>query len=63
MWRACAGVIAYQGVSGVLYGYLWMRYLNLWAPIAMHGAVNGMPIILYFATQPWPRESAYIGEP
>jgi membrane protease YdiL (CAAX protease family) len=35
-----ASVIAFQGTFGLLQGYLWSRYRNLWMPIAVHIAVN-----------------------
>ncbi|WP_067830153.1 CPBP family intramembrane glutamic endopeptidase [Actinomadura kijaniata] len=35
-----ATVVAYQGLFGVMQGYLWSRYRNIWVPIAVHTAVN-----------------------
>lgn len=35
-----ATVVAVQGTFGVLQGYLWSRYRNLWVPIAIHVVIN-----------------------
>lgn len=35
-----ATIIAVQGTFGVMQGYLWSRYRNIWAPIAIHVAIN-----------------------
>ncbi len=35
-----ATIVAVQGTFGVMQGYLWSRYRNIWAPIAIHVAVN-----------------------
>jgi CAAX protease family protein len=35
-----ATIVAVQGTFGILQGYLWSRYRNLWAPIAIHIAIN-----------------------
>ena len=35
-----ATIVAVQGTFGVMQGYLWSRYRNIWAPIAIHIAVN-----------------------
>ncbi|MEU9805270.1 type II CAAX endopeptidase family protein [Mycobacterium sp. NPDC050853] len=35
-----ASIVAVQGTFGVMQGYLWSRYRNIWAPIAIHIAVN-----------------------
>jgi membrane protease YdiL (CAAX protease family) len=35
-----ATIIAFQGVFGLMQGYLWARYRNIWALIAIHVAVN-----------------------
>ncbi|WP_181776045.1 CPBP family intramembrane glutamic endopeptidase [Amycolatopsis pittospori] len=39
-------IVAFQGVFGLLAGYLWSRYRNLWAPIAAHTVVNTVPLLL-----------------
>lgn len=35
-----ATIVAVQGTFGVMQGYLWSRYRNIWAPIVIHVAVN-----------------------
>jgi membrane protease YdiL (CAAX protease family) len=35
-----ASIVVFQGTFGLLLGYMWSRYRNLWAPIAIHVAVN-----------------------
>lgn len=40
-----AQVIAVQGVSGLLYGYLWSRYRNVWLIIALHTGVNSIALL------------------
>ncbi|MGV0584314.1 CPBP family intramembrane glutamic endopeptidase [Mycobacteroides chelonae] len=35
-----ATIVAVQGIFGVMRGYLWSRYRNIWAPTAIHIAVN-----------------------
>ncbi|MFC4060871.1 CPBP family intramembrane glutamic endopeptidase [Planomonospora corallina] len=35
-----ASMVAFQGVFGLMAGYLWSRYRNLWAPIGVHVLVN-----------------------
>ncbi|GAB3425502.1 hypothetical protein GCM10027569_62930 [Flindersiella endophytica] len=35
-----ASIVAFQGVFGLMQGYLWSRYRNLWAVIVVHVAVN-----------------------
>lgn len=35
-----ATIVAAQGTFGLMQGYLWSRYRNLWAPIAIHIVVN-----------------------
>lgn len=35
-----ATIVAVQGTFGVMQGYLWSRYRNIWAPIVIHIAVN-----------------------
>jgi uncharacterized protein len=39
-----AQVIAVQGVAGLLYGYLWMRYRNVWLVILLHTGVNSLAL-------------------
>ncbi|QVQ51241.1 CPBP family intramembrane metalloprotease [Spiractinospora alimapuensis] len=40
-----AQVLAVQGVSGLLYGYLWSRYRNLWVIIILHTGINSLALI------------------
>ncbi|MFI9553814.1 lysostaphin resistance A-like protein [Nonomuraea endophytica] len=35
-----ATIIAFQGVFGLLTGYLWSRYRNLWVPVFVHVVTN-----------------------
>ncbi|GAA3130545.1 hypothetical protein GCM10010466_21490 [Planomonospora alba] len=35
-----AAMVARQGMDGLMLGYLWSRYRNLWAPIGVHVVVN-----------------------
>ncbi|WP_157250341.1 CPBP family intramembrane glutamic endopeptidase [Nonomuraea typhae] len=35
-----ATIIAFQGVFGLLTGYLWSRYRNLWVPVFIHVVTN-----------------------
>jgi uncharacterized protein len=35
-----ATIVAVQGTFGVMQGYLWSRYRNIWAPITIHILVN-----------------------
>lgn len=35
-----ASIVAFQGVFGLMQGYLWSRYRNLWAVILVHVVVN-----------------------
>lgn len=35
-----ASTIAYQGMFGLMQGYLWSRFRNIWVIIAIHIAVN-----------------------
>lgn len=35
-----AGLVAFQGVFGLMQGYLWSRYRNIWVIIAIHVVVN-----------------------
>ncbi|MEV0195839.1 CPBP family intramembrane glutamic endopeptidase [Nonomuraea sp. NPDC050691] len=35
-----AGIVAYQGMFGLMQGYLWARYRNIWAIILIHTLVN-----------------------
>lgn len=44
-WLSLATILAFNGGFGVLTGYLWARYRNLWANIAVHGAVNAVPLL------------------
>ncbi|MFC7330144.1 CPBP family intramembrane glutamic endopeptidase [Marinactinospora rubrisoli] len=40
-----AMAIVVQGVAGVLYGYLWARYRNLWLNFLLHGCVSIVAVI------------------
>lgn len=42
-------VVANQGVSGIVLGYLWSRYRRLWMPILLHLSVNGLQVVLFLA--------------
>lgn len=43
-----ATIVAFQGVFGLMQGYLWARYRNIWAVILIHTLVNlvYVPILL-----------------
>ncbi|GAA4034924.1 hypothetical protein GCM10022247_70360 [Allokutzneria multivorans] len=41
-----ASVVANQGVTGLLLGYLWSRHRNPWMLILAHGLVNAPPAML-----------------
>jgi len=34
-----------QGVGGLLFGYMWSRYRNLWMNVALHGAVDTVAFV------------------
>jgi membrane protease YdiL (CAAX protease family) len=38
-------IVTFQGVFGLLTGYLWARYRNVWALIAVHSVVNTLPLL------------------
>ncbi|RCV52037.1 CPBP family intramembrane glutamic endopeptidase [Marinitenerispora sediminis] len=38
------GVVA-QGSAGLLFGYLWSRYRNLWVNILLHGFISGLTVL------------------
>ncbi|MCO1577069.1 CPBP family intramembrane metalloprotease [Crossiella sp. SN42] len=42
---ALAAVIAIQGAFGLVAGYLWSRFRNLWAVIALHAGVNHLSLL------------------
>lgn len=44
---AVTTVIASQGVTGLVLGYLWSRYRRLWACILVHVALNGTLVALH----------------
>lgn len=44
---AVTTVIASQGVTGLVLGYLWSRYRRLWACILVHVALNGTLVVLH----------------
>ncbi|MFC7326543.1 CPBP family intramembrane glutamic endopeptidase [Marinactinospora rubrisoli] len=37
--------IAVQGVTGLLFGYLWSRYRNLWLNFLLHTGVSALPVL------------------
>ncbi|NYI95141.1 membrane protease YdiL (CAAX protease family) [Streptomonospora nanhaiensis] len=41
-----ASAFANQGVQGLFLGYLWSRYRMMWPLLAVHGAVNAVPVLL-----------------
>ncbi|MEV0731685.1 CPBP family glutamic-type intramembrane protease [Polymorphospora sp. NPDC050346] len=40
-----AVILAWNGGFGLLTGYLWARYRNVWVLIVVHGAVNSMGLL------------------
>ncbi|WP_344315130.1 type II CAAX endopeptidase family protein [Fodinicola feengrottensis] len=49
-WVVVATAVSIQGVGGAFLGLLWARYCNIWASIAVHTMINGLPVVLYFFT-------------
>ncbi|MDR7276491.1 CPBP family intramembrane glutamic endopeptidase [Catenuloplanes atrovinosus] len=47
-WVAVAGIVAFQGFFGLFTGYLWSRYRRFWPLVAVHGAVNALPLLPLF---------------
>ena len=41
-----ASTFVNQGVVGLFLGYLWSRYRVMWPVVAVHGAVNALPVLL-----------------
>lgn len=46
-WVSVASVVAIQGSFGLLTGYLWARYRNIWAPIAIHIVINAFAVAVH----------------
>ncbi|MGI5120082.1 CPBP family intramembrane glutamic endopeptidase [Marinactinospora thermotolerans] len=40
-----AVVVTVQGTAGLLFGYLWSRYRNLWLLILLHGGTNALGLV------------------
>ncbi|MFY1699649.1 MULTISPECIES: CPBP family intramembrane glutamic endopeptidase [unclassified Solwaraspora] len=40
-----AVVLMFNGGLGLFLGYLWSRYRNIWAIVAVHGAVNSLTLL------------------
>lgn len=54
LWQNAAQVVALQGTSGVLYGWLWSRYRRLWACVLAHLLLNGLGVVMHlFGIGPW----------
>ncbi|MDG4786608.1 CPBP family intramembrane metalloprotease [Micromonospora sp. WMMD1102] len=45
LWEVVAVILAWNGGFGLLAGYLWARYRNLWAVVALHTAVNSLSLL------------------
>ncbi|MEO3922331.1 type II CAAX endopeptidase family protein [Micromonosporaceae bacterium B7E4] len=45
LWEMVAVMLAWNGGFGVLAGYLWARYRNIWAVFALHTAVNSLSLL------------------
>jgi uncharacterized protein len=43
-----AVTILNQGLGGVMFGYIWARYRNFWAQVAIHGAGDTVAFIAIF---------------
>jgi len=49
-WEITAVILVSSGGLGLLTGYLWSRYRNVWALIVLHGAANALGLLpLLFA--------------
>ncbi len=49
-WEVTAVILVSSGGLGLLTGYLWSRYRNVWALIVLHGAANSLGLLpLLFA--------------
>ena len=44
---AVTTVVAVQGVTGLVLGYLWSRCRRLWACVLVHVALNGTLVVLH----------------
>nr|WP_249361839.1 CPBP family intramembrane glutamic endopeptidase [Gordonia araii] len=45
--RDVANALAYQGVSGVFLGFLWVRFRMMWPLLVIHGIWNANPLNLF----------------
>ncbi|GIG88656.1 CPBP family intramembrane glutamic endopeptidase [Plantactinospora endophytica] len=45
LWEMVAVMLAWNGGFGLLMGYLWARYRNVWAIVAAHTAVNSLSLL------------------
>lgn len=43
-----ASIVAYQGMFGLMQGYLWSRYRNIWIVIGVHLVINLVYVDLLF---------------
>jgi len=41
-----ASTFVNQGILGLFLGYLWSKYRMMWPIVAVHGAVNAVPVLL-----------------
>lgn len=41
-----ASTFVNQGVLGLFLGYLWSKYRTMWPIVAVHGAINAVPVLL-----------------
>jgi len=44
-WEITAVILVSSGGLGLLTGYLWSRYRNVWALIVLHGAANSLGLL------------------
>ncbi|RSM54639.1 CPBP family intramembrane metalloprotease [Actinoplanes sp. ATCC 53533] len=44
-WEITAVILVSSGGLGLLTGYLWARYRNVWALIVLHGAANALGLL------------------
>nr|WP_246422317.1 CPBP family intramembrane glutamic endopeptidase [Nocardiopsis mwathae] len=42
---AIAMAISVQGVAGLMYGYLWSRYRNIWLNFGLHACITTLALI------------------
>lgn len=45
VWEITAVILVSSGGLGLLTGYLWSRYRNVWALIVLHGAANALGLL------------------